>query len=232
MSHAEGRRTETAAVRGITLGVETGECFGLLGPNGAGKTTSLALLTGEVRPPSAGSVDVFGHDLMSAEGLAAARDKIGFCPQVDPIFPGVSGEEHLRFFGTLKGVPEADLGVTVATLLARLGLDDTDAKKPADKYSGGMKRKLSLGMALIGASPLLFLDEPSAAVDAGAKRHLWSVIRKRPAGQTVVLTTHSMEEAEALGDRLTIQVRGQLRCLGTPKALKEVRSFGRAHSSR
>ena len=96
-------------MRGITLGVETGECFGLLGPNGAGKTTSLALLTGEVRPPSAGSVDVFGHDLMSAEGLAAARDKIGFCPQVDPIFPGVSGEEHLRFFGTLKGVPEADL---------------------------------------------------------------------------------------------------------------------------
>merc|ERR1712061_194908 len=96
--------------------------------------------------------------------------------------------------------------------------------KPAGKYSDGMKRKLSVGIALIGHSPILFLDEPSAAVDAGAKRHLWQVIRRRGPDQTVVLTTHSMEEAEALCDRIAIQVGGQLRCLGTPVDIK--RKYG------
>merc|ERR1719326_597950 len=95
-----------------------------------------------------------------------------------------------------------------------------DSNKPAGQYSGGMKRKLSVGIALIGQSPLLFLDEPSAAVDAGAKRHLWKVIKLRGPDQTVVLTTHSMEEAEALCDRIAIQVKGQLRCLGTPMHIK------------
>merc|ERR1711959_325274 len=96
-----------------------------------------------------------------------------------------------------------------------------DADKAAKLYSGGMKRKLSLGIALIGHSPMLFLDEPSAAMDAGAKRHLWQVIKRRAPNQTVVLTTHSMEEAEALCDRIAIQVKGQLRCLGTPGQIKK-----------
>merc|ERR1719230_1730151 len=94
------------------------------------------------------------------------------------------------------------------------------------KYSGGMKRKLSVGIALIGHSRMLFLDEPSAAVDAGAKRHLWNVIKNRATDQTVVLTTHSMEEAEALCDRLAIQVKGQLRCLGTPMQIRNKYGFG------
>lgn len=124
------------------------------------------------------------------------------------------------FFGRIKGVPEADLSRTVDALLYRLGLDGADANRKTTEYSGGMKRKLSLAIALIGRSPVLFLDEPSAAVDAGAKRHLWKVIQRRGREQTVVVTTHSMEEAEALCDRIAIQVRGQLRCLGSPLHIK------------
>merc|ERR1711971_136407 len=107
-----------------------------------------------------------------------------------------------------------------------MGLSVEDGQKKAGEYSGGMKRKLSVGIALIGHSKVLFLDERSAAVDAGAKRHLWKVIKKRAPDQTVVLTTHSMEEAEALCDRIAIQVKGQLRCLGTPSHIKTLYGSG------
>jgi ABC-type multidrug transport system ATPase subunit len=211
---------ETHAVRGISLGINTGECFGLLGPNGAGKTTTLSILTGEVRPPTGGRVTVFGNDMASTEGMKAAYDVLGLCPQVDPLWEFVTGREHLHFYGRIKGVPESTLHEKADALLFRLGFDQADMDKGSGTYSGGMKRKLSLGISLIGQSPLLFLDEPSAAVDAGAKRHLWKVIKRRRANQTVVLTTHSMEEAEALCDRIAIQVQGQLRCLGSPTHIK------------
>uniref|UniRef100_A0A7R9ZXU3 ABC transporter domain-containing protein n=1 Tax=Pyrodinium bahamense TaxID=73915 RepID=A0A7R9ZXU3_9DINO len=215
-----GRWVQTPAVRGISLGVRSGECFGLLGPNGAGKTTTLAVLTGEVRPATAGRLIVCGHDISHPAGLAAAYKTLGVCPQVDPLWDTVTGREHLLFYGRVKGIPESTLYGVASGLLYRLGFDDTDMDKAAGKYSGGMKRKLSLGIALIGHSSLLFLDEPSAAVDAGAKRHLWRVIKLRRRDQTVVLTTHSMEEAEALCDRIAIQVHGQLRCLGSPLQIK------------
>eukprot|EP00931_Biecheleriopsis_adriatica_P084220 TRINITY_DN5797_c0_g1_i2.p1 TRINITY_DN5797_c0_g1~~TRINITY_DN5797_c0_g1_i2.p1 ORF type:complete len:1395 (+),score=291.85 TRINITY_DN5797_c0_g1_i2:23-4207(+) len=215
------RWRETHAVRGISLGIRSGECFGLLGPNGAGKTTTLAVLTGEVRPPTAGQVHIYGNDVTTADGLAEAYKLLGVCPQVDPLWETITGREHLLFYGRIKGVPEASLAATADALLHRLGFDSSDGKKQTSTYSGGMKRKLSLAIALIGRSPLLFLDEPSAAVDAGAKRHLWKVIRLRGREQTVVLTTHSMEEAEALCNRIAIQVRGQLRCLGTPVRIKD-----------
>eukprot|EP00747_Dinoflagellata_sp_TGD_P004853 gnl/TRDRNA2_/TRDRNA2_112198_c3_seq1.p1 gnl/TRDRNA2_/TRDRNA2_112198_c3~~gnl/TRDRNA2_/TRDRNA2_112198_c3_seq1.p1 ORF type:complete len:507 (+),score=110.23 gnl/TRDRNA2_/TRDRNA2_112198_c3_seq1:111-1523(+) len=211
---------ETQAVRGISLGIRKGECFGLLGPNGAGKTTTLAVLTGELRPPSAGKVSIFGHDLRTPQGVMEAFKVLGFCPQQDPLWEFVSGRQHLEFYGRVKGVPEHELKATVDSLLFRLGLDGPDGDKLAGQYSGGMKRKLSVGISLIGHSPLLFLDEPSAAVDAGAKRHLWQVIKMRGPDQTVALTTHSMEEAEALCDRIAVQVKGQLRCLGTSLHIK------------
>jgi len=160
------------------------------------------------------------------EGRAAAFQKLGFCPQVDPIWPEITGRDHLMFYGRLKGVNEDEIDSVVDNLLRRMGLSVEDGQKPASTYSGGMKRKLSVGIALIGHSALLFLDEPSAAVDAGAKRHLWKVIKKRAPDQTVVLTTHSMEEAEALCDRIAIQVKGQLRCLGTPSHIKTLYGSG------
>jgi len=206
-------------VRGISLGVRPGECFGLLGPNGAGKTTTLGCLTGEIRPPTQGEVFIAGHDATGA-GAAAAYRHLGYCPQVDPLIPQLSGLAQLAFFCRLKGVPAAAAQTEAARVLHRLGFSPEDGAKRADTYSGGMKRKLSLGIALVGGSSILFLDEPSAAVDAAAKRHLWRVIKRRAAEQTVVITTHSMEEAEALCDRLAIQVRGELRCLGSPIHIK------------
>jgi len=210
----------TEAVRGISLGVKKGECFSLLGPNGAGKTTTLSVLTAEIRNPSKGAVSIHGLDLSRDKDLREVQDFLGVCPQIDPLWPDISGWDHLIFYGRIKGVPESKLEEVVAKLLHRLGLEPFDAKKPSSKYSGGMKRKLSVGIALIGHSRILFLDEPSAAVDAGAKRHLWKVIQMRGPNQTVVLTTHSMEEAEALSDRMAIQVKGQLRCLGTTMHVK------------
>eukprot|EP00929_Paragymnodinium_shiwhaense_P037057 TRINITY_DN19808_c0_g1_i2.p1 TRINITY_DN19808_c0_g1~~TRINITY_DN19808_c0_g1_i2.p1 ORF type:complete len:774 (+),score=165.06 TRINITY_DN19808_c0_g1_i2:188-2509(+) len=223
-SKVNGQWKETHAVRSISLGIRRGECFGLLGPNGAGKTTTLDILTGEVRPPTSGRCTIYGNDLASGEGLQEAYQLLGVCPQVDPIWDDLSGKDHLLFYGAIKGVSQASLSQTADRILQRLGLSVADGAKNAGQYSGGMKRKLSLGIALIGQSPVLFLDEPSAAVDAGAKRHLWKVIKRRSQDQTVVLTTHSMEEAEALCNRIAIQVKGQLRCLGTPSHIK--RTYG------
>ncbi|CAJ1447554.1 unnamed protein product [Effrenium voratum] len=207
------------AVKNISLGIRKGECFSLLGPNGAGKTTTLGILTGEIRNPSQGQVSIYGHNMAKGKERQEAFKMLGVCPQVDPLWEELSGEDHLRYFGRLKGVPEELLSREIARLLARLGLEEAGGKA-VGTYSGGMKRKLSVGIALIGHPQMLFLDEPSAAVDAGAKRHLWKVIKHRGPDQTVVLTTHSMEEAEALSSRMAIQVTGQLRCLGTPMHIK------------
>ena len=123
-------------------------------------------------------------------------------------------------------MPEDKLEAVADDLLKRLGLSIGDGQKMTEKYSGGMKRKLSLAIALIGNPDMLLLDEPSAAVDAAAKRHLWKVIKGRQEHQTVVMTTHSMEEAEACSDRLTVQVAGILRCLGSPLHLKTTYGSG------
>mmetsp|Transcript_86250 Transcript_86250/g.276860 ORF Transcript_86250/g.276860 Transcript_86250/m.276860 type:complete len:1399 (+) Transcript_86250:77-4273(+) len=210
------------AVRGITLGIKQGECFGLLGPNGAGKTTTLALLTGELWPPNSGEVFVGGRGISTARHgfFELLYGHLGICPQVDPLWPELTGRAHLLFHGRIKGVPEAFLFSEVESILQQLGFSAADADKQAKTYSGGMKRKLSLALALIGRPSLLLLDEPSAGVDAVAKRSLWSLIRGRTRGQTVLLTTHSMEEADALCDRLAIQVAGKLRCLGSPIHIK------------
>jgi len=208
------------AVRGISLGVQHGECFGLLGPNGAGKTTTLGCLTGEIRPPTAGEVYVAGHSVTGPNAQQAFKH-LGYCPQVDPLFNDLTGRQHLDFYGKMKGVADDKLQEVIDGLFQRLGLEPADRDKPAGTYSGGMKRKLSLAIALIGPSSVLFLDEPSAAVDAGAKRLLWQAIKMRAKTKSVIITTHSMEEAEAVCDRIGIQVLGSLRCLGTPIHLKQ-----------
>lgn len=207
------------AVRGISLGVRKGECFGLLGPNGAGKTTTLSCLTGELRPPTSGHVFLAGHSV-TGDGIDLAYQHLGHCPQVDALHPLMTGRDQLAFYGRIKGVPEGALFETVDRLLNRLGISKEDGTKISKMYSGGMKRKLCLAFAIIGRSDVLFLDEPSAGVDAGAKRLLWQVLKLRSASKTVVITTHSMEEAEAICDRMAIQVSGQLRCLGTSLHLK------------
>jgi len=214
------------AVRGISLAVHSGECFGLLGPNGAGKTTTLGCLTGEIRP-TAGEVIVAGYSVHGEQRFSAFQH-LGYCPQADPIWPQLTGHHHLVFYAVIKGVPRQRAAGAARQLLRQLGFEEADMDKPAEQYSGGMKRKLAVGISLIGSSKVLLLDEPSAAVDAGAKRQLWKVIRARPEGQSIVVTTHSMEEAEALCDRLAIQTVGRLRCLGSPHHIKS--KFGSGYS--
>jgi len=222
-----GSRREVRAVRGISLGVSHGECFCLLGPNGAGKTTTLDVLTGAIFPPTNGEVYIGRHAATaSREERNEALKSLGNCPQVDPLWPTLTGRQHLLFYAKVKGLPPHLCAPQAATILRALGFSDFDADKPTDGYSGGMKRKLSLAIALIGSPPTMLLDEPSAAVDAAAKRHLWRVVKRREPGQTVILTTHSMEEAEALSDRLAIQVRGRLRCIGTPDHIKMTHGAG------
>lgn len=221
-----GSTREVRAVRDISLAVPRGECFTLLGPNGAGKTTTLDVLTGAIYPPTEGQVSINGHSVTeSSESRLAALQGLGNCPQVDPLWPTLTGRQHLEFYGKIKGLPLHLRKPQVDSLLKAMGFSDFDATKPSAMYSGGMKRKLSLAIALIGSPPTLLLDEPSAAVDAAAKRHLWRVVRQRR-NQTVILTTHSMEEAEALSDRLAIQVKGRLRCIGTPDHIKNTYGAG------
>jgi ABC-type multidrug transport system ATPase subunit len=222
-----GSRREVRAVRGISLAVGKGECFTLLGPNGAGKTTSLDVLTGAICPPTAGEVSISGHSLTGGpQSRLRALKSLGNCPQVDPLWPSLTGRQHLLFYARVKGLPAHLRAEQADALLRALGFSAFDADKRTQGYSGGMKRKLSLAIAIIGSPPTLLLDEPSAAVDAAAKRHLWRVVKQRERSQTVILTTHSMEEAEALSDRLAIQVRGKLRCVGTPDHIKNVYGAG------
>mmetsp|Transcript_47451 Transcript_47451/g.86893 ORF Transcript_47451/g.86893 Transcript_47451/m.86893 type:complete len:1413 (-) Transcript_47451:45-4283(-) len=207
------------AVRGISLGIRSGERFGLLGPNGAGKTTTLSILTGELWPPTSGSIFVEGKNVAVA-GHKVLYSRLGLCPQIDALWPELTGRQHLLFYGRVKGVPEEVLGAETEAILSRLGLTAHDADRRSETYSGGMKRKLAAGIALIGRPRLLVLDEPTAAVDAAGKRHLWQVIKQGGVHQTTLITTHSMEEAEALCDRVAIQVLGRIRCLGSPTRLR------------
>ena len=206
------------AVRGVTTNVPKGEIYGLLGVNGAGKTTALGILTGETTA-TAGETWVAGFNVSSGSGLKEARKRIGFCPQEDPILELMTGRETLRMFANLRGIAKGDIEATVRRLLTAVGLAP-HADKVAGAYSGGNKRKLSLGVALIGDPSVLFIDEASSGMDPVARRKMWDLLSQLAKNRSVILTTHSMEEAEALCCRIMIMVSGRMRCLGSPQHLK------------
>lgn len=211
-------RPPVRAVDGLWLGIPEGECFGLLGVNGAGKTTTFSMLTGETMP-NEGSAYICGHSMQRE--MAKARQLVGYCPQFDALAGTLTGREVLRMYGRLRGVPSQYLEPMVDNLLQRLGLGQY-ADRVCDSYSGGNKRKLSVAIALVGDPPAVLMDEPSTGMDPGAKRFLWDLIQKQvvDAGHTVILTSHSMEECEALCTRIGIMTAGRLRCLGTVQHLK------------
>jgi ABC-type multidrug transport system ATPase subunit len=177
-------------------------------------------LTGDIAP-SAGEAYVAGHDVtgVTPGGVAAARKHIGYCPQVDPLLDLMSGRETLRMFGRLRGIPEDRLEAAVVLLLDRLTLTP-HADKVSESYSGGNKRKLSLGIALIGDPRVLFIDEASSGMDPSTRRKTWGLIEEASQTRSVVLTSHSMEEVEALCTRVGIMVKGQFLCLGSVQHLK------------
>jgi len=207
------------AVKGLTLGIPRGQCFGLLGINGAGKTTTLTILSGE-QPPSAGRGLLHGLDI--ASNPEEVHKLIGYCPQFDAIFTSLTGRENLMIYGRLKGIPENRLTELVNQALRQMSLVEY-ADRISGSYSGGNKRKLSVAIAMIGGPELIFLDEPSTGMDPVARRFMWDVITKistERAQCSIILTTHSMEECEALCTRIGIMVDGRLRCLGSAQHLK------------
>uniref|UniRef100_A0A8C5NBN0 P-type phospholipid transporter n=1 Tax=Gouania willdenowi TaxID=441366 RepID=A0A8C5NBN0_GOUWI len=210
-------RRSNPAVDRLCVGVPAAECFGLLGINGAGKTTTFKMLTGDI-PVSSGEAFLNGYSIRTE--MRDVHQNLGYCPQFDAINDLLTGREHLEFYARLRGVPEKEVAMVAEWGIQKLGLVKY-SNKPAGTYSGGNKRKLSTAMALIGCPPVVFLDEPTTGMDPKARRFLWdcilSVIKE---GRSVILTSHSMEECEALCTRMAIMVNGQFKCLGSIQHLK------------
>ncbi|CAA2960800.1 ABC transporter A family member 2 [Olea europaea subsp. europaea] len=206
------------ALKGLWVNFPTDQLFCLLGPNGAGKTTAINCLTG-ITPVTGGDALIYGYSVRSSTGMSNIRRMIGVCPQFDILWDGLSGQEHLYLFASVKGLPPASIEEVVQKLLAEVKLTEA-AKTRAGSYSGGMRRRLSVAIALIGEPKLVILDEPTTGMDPVTRRHVWDVIEEAKKGRAIVLTTHSMEEADILSDRIGIMAKGKLRCVGTSIRLK------------
>jgi ABC-2 type transport system ATP-binding protein len=205
------RYGETLALNGVSLSVGQGEIFGLLGPNGAGKTTFVSIVS-TLLPFDGGNVTVGGQDVRAAP--RAVRSRIGLAPQDVGLYDPLSTVENLRFFGGLYGLHGSELAQRIDDAIAVAGLEEHRGKR-VGTFSGGMKRRLSLAVALLHRPALLLLDEPTAGVDPQSRHHLLESIRaiNRDWGTTVVYTTHYMEEAEELCDRVAIIDHGRIiRC--------------------
>jgi ABC-2 type transport system ATP-binding protein len=202
----------TAAVSGLHFEIGEGEIFGLLGPNGAGKTTTIAMLATQ-RQPSSGDVTLFGRSAHKEPYLV--RRMIGLAPQDVSLYPALTAAENLHFFGRIYGMAQAELGKRIDTLLALVGLD-SHRDDQVSIFSGGMKRRLNLAAALVHRPKLLLLDEPTAGVDPQSREQILKIIgRLRDDGTAILYTTHYMEEAEGLCDRLGILSEGKLIAVGT-----------------
>jgi ATP-binding cassette subfamily A (ABC1) protein 3 len=176
----------------------------------------MSILTGDF-PPTSGTAKVKGYDIRTQ--MQNVRQVIGYCPQFDPLLELMTARELLFLFARLKGVPKSKVDKLVDGLIIKIGLSKF-ADKPCGSYSGGNKRKLSLGLALIGNPSLVLLDEPSSGMDPVSRRFMWEIIRSARNERSIILTTHSMEECEALCDRVGIMVSGKLRCIGSIQHLK------------
>ena len=205
------------AIDGMTFSVEPGEVFGLLGPNGAGKTTTVRLLNG-ILPPSGGTARVFG--LYPTRDGEKIRRPTGFLTETPALYERLSARENLEFFGTLQEIAESNLRQRVAEMLEFFDLSSR-AKDKVETYSKGMKQRLALARALIHEPPLLFLDEPTSGLDPEAAQQVDDLIAdlRRTGGQTVVLATHNLLEAQRLCDRVAIMNKGKILALGSLEEL-------------
>jgi ABC-2 type transport system ATP-binding protein len=206
------------AVRGVDLQVRAGEIFGFLGPNGAGKTTTLRMLATLIKP-SSGEASVAGVDLRTDP--AEVRRRIGYVPQGGSTDPAETGRGELVIQGQLYRLSAKAAKARAAEVLAALDLESA-ADRPIQTYSGGMKRRLDIGLGIVHRPHVLFLDEPTTGLDPQARARMWDEIRRlRELGTTVFLTTHYLEEADALCDRLAIIDRGKIVAEGTSDELKQ-----------
>ena len=212
------RYEDIEAVKGITLDIEEGELFGLLGPNGAGKTTTISMLCTITRPTS-GSAKVLGNDVKTDPD--AVRQQIGIVFQEPSLDEALTGKENLDFHGRLYGVPRNEIAQRISEVLDLVELSDK-ANVIVNKYSGGMKRRLEIARGLLHHPRVLFLDEPTLGLDPQTRLHIWEYIEKlnREKKITMILTTHYMDEADKLCDRIAIIDHGQIVAMDTPENLK------------
>ena len=208
---------DLVAVDNLSLSVEEGELYSLLGVNGAGKSTTVNMLCGLTNPTS-GDAFLLGFDIKKDRN--ALSKLINVSPQETAIAPKLSVWENLLFVASIYGIEKGERENKTKKILAKMGLEEVKNKK-AELLSGGMKRRLSIALALISDPKILFLDEPTLGLDVLARRELWKIIKDLKGKITIVLTTHYMEEAEALSDRVGIMAKGKLVAEGTPSSLLE-----------
>ena len=215
----------TEAIRNMSFCVEPGECFGLLGLNGAGKTTTFKCITQELSP-SHGKIYINGRDMRNK--FSELSSIFGYCPQFDAIFEYMSVYENLEFYGKIKGIKPEYLNQVVMAMIEEMSLGEF-TKKIAGRLSGGNKRKLAVAISFLCSPPIVLLDEPSTGMDPEARRFMWSVIHKistKGKKASVIMTTHSMDEAETLCKRMAIMVNGEFVCLGRAGQIKEKYGYG------
>ncbi|XP_077534442.1 ATP-binding cassette sub-family A member 17-like [Haemaphysalis longicornis] len=206
------------AVRGVHLALRPGECFGLLGVNGAGKTTTFQMLAGLTKITFG---DAYTESATLSENLRKWQSAISYCFQMGGLLDRLNAYDYLYLIGRLRGIPEKDLKAMVESVISVVDLQP-HASKECGVYSGGNRRKLAIGAALLGLPPIVFLDEPYAGVDVVSRTKIFKAISliKQKSQVTIVLTSHNMDECEVSCDRLTIMVRGQMMCLGTVQHLR------------
>ncbi|XP_076675043.1 cholesterol transporter ABCA5 isoform X2 [Andrena cerasifolii] len=223
-SYQKCRKPEIKAVNGINLTIYEGQITAILGHNGAGKTSLFNILTG-LTAPTAGTALIFGYDVRDSNDMQMIRSMTGVCPQHDILFDLLTPREHLEFFASVRGIPRSIIEHEV-----KKTLKDIDLTEKADTFakylSGGQKRKLSVGIAIIGDPKIIILDEPTAGVDPYSRRQMWSFLQSRRHGKVILLTTHFMDEADILADRKAVISRGKLRCCGSSLFLKNKFGIG------
>ncbi|XP_051024070.1 ATP-binding cassette sub-family A member 17-like [Acomys russatus] len=211
-----GRRVRVA-VKDLSMNLYEGQITVLLGHNGAGKSTICSILTGLIAP-SKGQAYIRGCEI--SKDMVQIRKSLGWCPQHNILFDNLTVTDHLSFYGQLKGLSHQDCRDRIEEMLHILSLEDKRDSK-SKFLSGGMKRKLSIGIALIAGSKVLMLDEPTSGMDAVSRRAVWDLLQQQKSNRTILLTTHFMDEADLLGDRIAIMAKGELQCCGSPPFLKQ-----------
>ena len=218
-------KKKTMAIENLNFCIEPGECFGLLGLNGAGKTTTFKCITQELAQDN-GEIYIFGKD--SKGRFNELNDLFGYCPQFDAVFRLMTVYENLEFYARIKGIKPSIIEQVVKAMIREMSLGEFKNKQ-AGRLSGGNRRKLSVAISMLGNPPIILLDEPSTGMDPEARRFMWTVIHKmstRGRKSSVIMTTHSMDEAETLCRRMGIMVNGEFVCLGTANQIKEKYGYG------
>ncbi|KAK7864713.1 hypothetical protein R5R35_010965 [Gryllus longicercus] len=215
-------KTTKVAVDDVSLDICKGQITALLGHNGAGKSTTMMILTGML-PPTSGTVEINGYNIKYY--MSKVRASLGLCPQHNLLFPDLTVRQHLLFFAKLKRGPKQDPEAEVSVYAKKLNLISHLEKIPSE-LSGGYKRRLCLALAFIGQSETVILDEPTSGLDPEARREIWDLLLSMRGSRTILITTHIMEEADVLGDRIAIMDHGRVQCYGTPMYLKKLYGTG------